>query len=436
MRSLRSSLVLAILAVGGGALASEAGAVAVDVEPGGTAHFAAFNETAPLGWHLRAQAPDGTLGPAAAAAPGTGGEYGPLQDGADVQAGPDGTETLMWIERTATDGLQLRTRRRAPDGTLGEVQVVASDLHAQSPHFGYRPHVDLDAQGGAYFAWVASPEGRSFLQGRRRAPDGTLSPVDTFGRGTNGVADPQVAVDAAGNAHVLWQNNWPQEILMRRRTVNGALLPLVRLSTDGDRSYRPLVEVAPDGSAVYSWVRHAHGEIRARVRRADAVIGPVLDVSSPGQTTDGGHALAMSPDGGVQFAWSADAQSFRSMRIYTRRLPRRGTLQSVHELSDPDVYGLWPRVAVDGGNNAVVAWYSAVNPWGGRFALKARRVGADGALGALGTVTGDIRPNTADLDVDSTGRATFAWQRHTDAHSVTRRRSVTGGLSQVVDLAP
>src|SRR3954447_17341371 len=112
-----------------------------------------------------------------------------------------------------------------------------------------------------------------------------FSPPDTLSKAGQNAVDPQAAVDANGNAVLVWRrfDGIGPVVQARTRSAAGGLGPVMDLS-DNNTFYIPRVAVDPSGNAVFIWVHSDGTNRRAQARRLSAagVLGKVMDLSDPG----------------------------------------------------------------------------------------------------------------------------------------------------------
>ncbi|MDQ3990775.1 MAG: hypothetical protein M3245_00490, partial [Actinomycetota bacterium] len=152
-----------------------------------------------------------------------------------------------------------------------------------------QPQVAVDADGDAVVVWRRFDGTNLRIQARRRSKTGALSPVQTLSAAGQSAYDPQVAVDADGHAVIVWLlfNGANYRVQARRRSATGVLSPLQTLSDAGQDAYEPQVAVDPDGHAVVVW-RHLDGtnyRIQARRRSAGGALSPVQTLSVAGRNS-------------------------------------------------------------------------------------------------------------------------------------------------------
>src|SRR5436309_1635117 len=113
------------------------------------------------------------------------------------------------------------------------------------------------------------------------------APDDLSLAGTVGF-NSQVAVDDGGNAVVVWQRfdgaNW--RVQARARDAGGAVSAVQTLSDAGQHATQPQVAMDAAGNAVVAWQRFDGSNLRAQVRArtAGGVVSPIQTLSAAGQS--------------------------------------------------------------------------------------------------------------------------------------------------------
>ncbi len=95
----------------------------------------------------------------------------------------------------------------------------------------------IGPKGHSSFALQVDRGGRHYVIGRVRAVDGTLSPVRTLSTEGMDALGPQVVVDAAGNALVVWftfdpLGEKPSVVYSRTLSADGVLGAIQRVSSE------------------------------------------------------------------------------------------------------------------------------------------------------------------------------------------------------------
>ena len=302
------------------------------------------------------------------------------------------------------------------------------------------------------FAWTLQP---SRVQARSLSPAGTLGAIISLSATGRRAHDPQVAVDAVGNAVVVWVQG--DRVQTRSLSARGELGPAVTLSAGGAAVHYAQVAMSADGDAVFVWDRatRAKGVVQARVRSASATLGPLLTLSARGQraihprlaVAAGGHAMA---------TWTRSANRRRNAghRVQARSFSVGGKLGTILNVSGvepgpsddlPDDPGL-PYVGASthatllADGTAVFTWLRVGSP--NRRLLMRTRSPA-GRWGPILTRLVGRSAVSAQVAFGPDGDGILAWQRldgppfdGSNAHVVVRSLSAEGTLGPTVTLSP
>jgi len=303
----------------------------------------------------------------------------------------------------------------------------------------HSPQVAVDADGDAVFTWTRFDGANFRVQARVRSAAGTLSGVQTLSSSGQDAVEPQVAVDADGDAVFVWRRSdgANTRIQARARSAAGTLGPVQTLSDPGQSAFFPHVAIRrTTGAAVFTWRRFggANTRIQARARSAAGVLSPVQTLSDPGQNADNPQ-VAVDADGNAVFTWTRSDGA--NSRIQARARSAAGVLSSVQTLSSSGQSATEPQVAVDPDGDAVFAWRRFD---GTDFRVQARARSAAGALSGVQTLsasgpdTDAVRPH---VGVDADGDAVFSWERFDGSNTriQSRARSAAGTLSAVQDVS-
>lgn len=380
--SRRSALAITAVLLATAAAAAPASAAIdpdVAVDPNGHASFA---WTAYLGERTLAQerrrTAAGTFEDGQFISP-TGGDARRVR----VAVAPDGTATYVWLRSGGFGRTVAQTRRRAPDGALSAVQTLSG-----TSTNAHNPRVALAPDGTAIFGWgTVSDDGVGFgpAQARSRAPNGSLSQVQTLGPsgesasgpelvvGADGVATfgwltfdgstarnqtrrrlpngafgivrdlaaadelsaPRLAVDPAGRVTFVWTESTPTSfygIQARRQLVSGTLEPVQNVTAGGPHATDPQVAVAADGTAAYAWIRGdgAGGVIQTRRKPSGGALTVPATLTPAGDVADEPR-IAIAPDGVTTFLWRHTVSG--GTRLETRRRLANGTFDATRGVS-------------------------------------------------------------------------------------------------------
>ncbi len=358
----------------------------------------------------------------------------PGQDPGDpeVAVDADGDAVFTWLRSDGTD-YRIQARARSATGTLSAVQTLSAPGQSAS-----RPQVAVDADGDAVFTWLRFDGAKYRIQARARSAGGTLSAVQTLSAAGQNAFNPQVAVDADGDAVFTWLrfDGAHLRVEARARSAAGTLSAVQTLSGAGQHASEPQVAVDGDGDAVFTWERldGTKDRVQAVARSAAGTLSAVQTLSAAGKTAFNPQ-VAVDADGDAVFTWlrsdETDPDNFCCHRVQLRTRSTDGALSAVKTLSAAGKTAFNPQVAVDADGDAVFTWelYDGTEP---RVQAKARS--ATGTLSAVQTLSAAgqsaFNPQVA---VDADGDAVFTWLRSDGASRrvEARTRSAAGALSAV-----
>jgi hypothetical protein len=179
------------------------------------------------------------------------------QDGQWAQTNPqlavndDGNAVFIWL---IFDGANTRVeaRARSAAGVFGPIRRITP-----TGRDSYTPHAGIDAAGNAVFTWVRlDASGIDRVQACTLSAANILGPVQTLSPALHHGFNPQIAVDPAGDAVVVWErsNGINERIQARTITTGGALGAVQTISNGtGQNGYEPQVAIDSLGKAVAVW---------------------------------------------------------------------------------------------------------------------------------------------------------------------------------------
>jgi hypothetical protein len=335
-----------------------------------------------------------------------------------VAVGPSGDATAVWSRFDGTAEV-VQARRIGPSGELGPILDLS--VGGES---ALGPAVAVDPSGTATVAWRRW-DGTSFVvQARRVDAAGNSGPVLDLSDPGDDAENPQVAVDGAGNATVVWSADAVAQA--RRIAANGTLGAILDLSDEGDE---PDVAVAPGGVAVAAWRRPDVDPetIEARQIEPNGTLGPVVPLSDPAEES-AGPQVAIGPAGVPVVTWG---------RLDGVVEARRGLAPPgpIETLSKPGEIATAPRIASDPAGNTTVVWQAAD---GADDFVQSRRIASDGTVEDVRDLAAASTLDSPRVAVDAGGEATVLWWTDTGAGLGVQARDVgTGGqLGTLVDVSP
>ncbi|HEU0317474.1 MAG TPA: PASTA domain-containing protein, partial [Solirubrobacteraceae bacterium] len=169
---------------------------------------------------------------------------------------------------------------------------------------------------------------------------------------------PQLAVDRAGDAVVVWART-AGIVRAAERPAGGAWGAPRDLSLAGQEASNPDVAMGPTGSAVAVWERFDGSNYIVQARRQRVFggsWGTRFDLSAPGRIEgEFPVQVALGESGDALAVWVRFDDTGRQI-IQAAREPGATTWDPAQDLSAPGQNAHYPQVAVDPAGNAVAAW--------------------------------------------------------------------------------
>src|SRR6266566_5054079 len=302
-----------------------------------------------------------------------------------------------------------------------------------------QPQVAVDASGDAIYVWEVS-EGTLCsggpcvrIQTRSRSAAGVLSPVNTISTQGQSQSFPQVAVDPSGNAVFTWEYFDGTHWRIQARTVSlaGTRSSTQTLSTAGQDALYPQVAVDENSNAVFAWQRFdgSNQRIQARVRSAAGTLAATHTLSAAGQDATEVH-VAVDPSGDAVFAWERSDGTVD--RIQSRARSAAGTLSPTQTLGDTGTsIPLGAHLAVDPQGNAVAVWEHREGTAVCCTRVEARVRSADSTLGLTQFLSpADQVGSDPAVAVDPNGKAFAVWDETTTGNASIPDSKIHGAVGQ------
>ncbi|MGN6216571.1 MAG: glycosyl hydrolase [Solirubrobacterales bacterium] len=228
------------------------------------------------------------------------------QDAVEPQVGvaADGTATVAWSRYDGAESV-VQTRQIAPDG---EPEATTETLSA-SGESAIQPRLTTAPDGTATVVWNRFDGSNWIVQAQRLSPAGLPegAPEDLSAAGRS-AAEPQLALDSAGAATVVWDRFDGSSFVVQARRLEpegGPAGPAVDLSASGRDAAEPAVAIAPDGAATVLWSRFDGSSfiVQRRDLNPDGSLSATESLSAAGRSASY-PALAWGSDGTLAMAWS------------------------------------------------------------------------------------------------------------------------------------
>jgi hypothetical protein len=342
-----------------------------------------------------------------------------------VAVDPAGAATVVWADRSAASDM-VRARRIAADGTVGAVLDISDPAEGTSD-----PQVAVDAAGNATVVWRSQLAGGEMVRARRITAAGALEPIMDVSALDNVFSAPRLAAAPSGAVTVVWSvNDSATEIVVqgRRIAADGTLGSIEDLSVVLESINGIDIAVDASGRAAFAWAAYngTRYVVRERIMDAAGALAPAVTRSAPGEDVRDPD-IAFGPAGGdPALTWRREPDDMIRVRS-------GGTL---HDVSASGEQCVTSRLAVGGVGDVTVAWECEES--GGAYRAKTRRLAADGTLGPIHDLSGpsDNDPSP-ELAVDGRGDATIVWRREAGPIYVVQaaRMAADGSLGPVEDVS-
>lgn len=270
------------------------------------------------------------------------------------------------------------------------------------------PQVAVDPQGQATVVWQEfGPEELIRIQAQRVDPNGLPGPIQTLAKFPSAVPScpcPQVAVDSAGRATVVWQGvvGAYRRIQAAQIDAGGTVGPVYTLSPSEVNGWDQRVAVDTEGRATLVWdiaslrnLETVRFGVDGAPEEARVLAEGIEGLSFP--------AVGVGPEGKATVVWPTD-EGLRTVQI-----DAGGTPGPIREISPSDAADGVPHVVVDSKGRATVGWWRGL----GNYEARSVRLDPEGIPGTVQTLSlpgegeGALDPRLA---VDSQDRVTAVWQ--------------------------
>jgi hypothetical protein len=349
------------------------------------------------------------------------------------QVGEDsgGNALVVW-ERFDGTNHRVQARTRTAGGDLLATQTLSAAGHdANDPQVAVNP-----STGDAVVVWQRSDGTNNRVQDRARTAAGTWSAIQTLSDAGGDAGDPQVGLDSAGNAVVVWErfDGTNQRVQARVRSAGGGLSAVQTLSAAGHDAVLPQVGVDPGGDAVVVWPRHdgTNYRVQARARAAGGTVSAIQTLSAAGQDAVGPQ-VAVDSGANAVVVWQGFDGTNR--RIEARARSAGGVVGPIQTMSAAGQDAFVPQVAADSAGNAVLVWERSD---GSTYRVQARTRTAGGAVSATQTLSAAGESGLdPQLGLDSAGNAVVVWYRSdgSNARVQARTRAAGGTMGAIQTLS-
>jgi hypothetical protein len=284
--------------------------------------------------------------------------------GGDVAVDALGRATIVWATDASTDQGVVEAMSVSPAGRFGKAEAI-------SPHGLWGPpDVAVDAAGNATVVWASGAPPSVVVDAAERPPGGSFGPPHALAPPAHYVSYPRVAVNARGNAVASWvaSDDTTATLEVAVRPAGGTFGSPEQVSAAEPFGIDPSIAVDDRGDVVAVWDAFLGqaSAVRAAFRPAGGRFeSPVTIAQAPGTTPGGpfayvsGAKAAIDSHGDATALWTDTG----TMRSAVRPFATGAWSSPVTIASGTDCCSISPTLAVDTHGAALVAWVSDGKIW-------------------------------------------------------------------------
>jgi len=290
------------------------------------------------------------------------------------------------------------------------------------------PQVAVAPAGDVVAVWSRFDGSNTIVQAAVRPAGGSWMPPEDLSVAGRDAEEPDVAIDAAGNAVAIWRRHDGSKYIVQTATrpAGGAWQQAIDLSVAGQTAKEPRLAVNGTGDAVAVWTRHDGLDFvaQAATRAAGGSWQSPDDISLPGQDAEEPQ-VAIDPAGDAVAVWSRyDGSRFV---VQSARRVAGGAWQGALDVSVAGQHAEEPQVAIDPAGNAVAVW----SRFDGAKDVVQAAVQAPGGGWGPGADLSPAGQNASEpqVAIDPAGNAVAVWLRENSPTEVIQSSSRPAGGS-------
>lgn len=358
-----------------------------------------------------------------AAAPAAAAGWSPVHDltsrektAYEPQVAGDGAGDAIAIwDRYESPGQVIEVAERKAGGAWSSPEKLTQPADGEANH----PQIAVNAAGDAVAAWqLGEVDFDRVVQVATRPAGGSWSAPQTLPT-VLGI-EPQVGIDAAGDAVVTWMENPGYEWVIDTAThpAGGPWSAATALSTPGGSATEPQVAVNAAGDAVVTWQRLDSGNhpIAEAANRPAGGEWSGPQAISPAAQQASAPQVAIDAEGGAVAAW---IQYDGMPVIDVATLSLAGSWSAPELVSAPTVAAQSLDVSLDPAGDAIVAWDNAAGSQAIEVTERSAGGGPWSAPEAISASEGEgfLSPQFPKLAQDENGDAVAVWPQYEIAAS-------------------
>ena len=327
-------------------------------------------------------------------------DAGYLQSPPQIAFDPDGNAIAVWAQHDGTE-VSIWANRYTPSTGWGTAELIETN------NVGYteNPQIAIDAAGNAIAVWDQwDGIRRNIWANRYNARTDSWGTAESIETNSAGAKSPQIAIDASGNAIAVWSQS--NDIWVNHYIPNFGWGTAQLIESDDGSAFSPQIAIDTKGNAIAVWTQDNGSHYSIWANRYTASNGS-WGTAQLIENDDTGNAyspqIAIDSNGNAIAVWEQSGGIWANHYI-----PGSGwgtTAESTHAVNADD-----PRIAIDANGNAIVV----SRQWDGWNAkIQANRYTAStDSWGSAELIdsgyTGVANPNPQ-IAMDANGNAIAVW---------------------------
>jgi len=356
----------------------------------------------------------------------------------DVMVDSAGNAVAVWSQFIAAG---VRTDIWSNRYEVGKGWGTAELLETDDAGFTYDPRVAVQSNGNAVAVWAQSDGSRTDIMSNRYVSGSAWDTAELIETDNTGnTTQPQVSIDANGNAIAVWvQNDGMRNNIIANRYVSGSVwgsAELIETNNAGDGS-KPQVSVQPNGNALAVW-QQSDGS-RTNIWSNNYIVGTGWGTAELIESDNTDNAIdpqvSVDTNGNAMAVWlQSDGAVFN---VWSNRY-ENGSWGSAELVETGDALeSIQPQITIDTSGNTLAVW-SKSN--GSLFNLMSNRYTAGTGWGTPELVETNNSGSVLapQISSDSVGNAVAVWyQSDGIRNNIWSNRYVVGngwGVAELVEL--
>lgn len=300
--------------------------------------------------------------------------------------------------------------------------------------FSITPQVAVDAAGNINVVWEDDTATNSNILFSRSNDGGvTFSPAKNLSSSLGFSFNPRITVDSQGGINVVWQDNTAgnYDVFFSRSSDGGVNFSKpMNLSNDPPDSWNPQIAVDKSGNISVVWENDniTFGVLFTHSTDGGATFSTPVNLAT-NKTGSFAPEIGLGADGSINVVWEDDA-NFRAQISFSRSTDKGATFSAPTNISNDSGNATSSQVVLDASGNINVVW---VDDTPGNFVIMFSRSSNSGATFSKGkNISNTGNSGNPQIAVDASGNIHVVWQENTTTvvnNDVFFARSVDGGLT-------